>query len=324
MRALLQPNVQLPNLTLTTVSLPVPNTQTDEHLIRIHTAAITNGELLWPKNFPVPEPNSKDSTPLYDLAGTVVTAPFSSPFQPGAEVYARADYQRTGCGREYTIAVTSELAFRPKGLSWAEAATVPMSAQTAWQALFVHAGLEAKTGSGARGKRVYVTAASGGVGTWVVQLAKWAGAEVVASCGSESVERVRSLGASEVIDYRLVDIKEWAQDRSKRADIVIDCIGRQSLADAWWLVKPGGTLLSIYQPPEQHKPAGIDGESVRHLFFVMEARGDQLQMVTDLWDEAGFVPALDSVFPLEKFEDAFGRAASGKTKGKVVIDMGVE
>ncbi len=257
------------------------------------------------------------------MAGSVVIAPSDSPFTVGDEVYARTNYYRTGTAQEYATAPTEELALRPKRLTWAESATVPMSAETAWQALFVNAGLKPEAGAGAKGKRVFVTAASGGVGTWVVQLARWAGAEVIGTCGSDNVEWVKSLGASEVIDYKNTDVKEWAtSDESRKADIVIDCIGRKSLEDAWWVVKDGGVLISIFQPPEEVKPVGFAGKDIMNLFFIMESNGTQLTEITKLIDGGSFVPALDSVFSLEKFEEAFAKLESGKTRGKVVLDMG--
>lgn len=306
--------------------VPTPKPSSDEHLVRVHAAAITNGELLWAKHFPVPEELAalKTLVPCDDVAGTVVVAPPSSPFQPGTEVYTRSNYSRTGCAREYTILLTEEMAKRPRCLSWAESAAVPMSAETAWQALFVHAGLEAKAGEGAKGKRVFVTAASGGVGVWMVQLAKWAGAEVVGTCGADSVDRVKSMGADEVIDYRKTDVRQWAaaQEKKNKADLVIDCIGRKSLEDAWWVVKEGGTLISIFQPPGQVKPSGVEEENINHFFFIMDTNGEQLQKVTALIERGTGRPALDSVFPIDHFQEAFRRLESGKTKGKVVLDLG--
>ncbi|KAK0118693.1 hypothetical protein ONS96_011779 [Cadophora gregata f. sp. sojae] len=323
MRALFQPDPQSTTLILSTTSLPVP--KPDEHLIRVHTAAITNGELLWPKNFAVDVPG-KETTPLYDMAGTIITSAVDSPFKPGDEIYSRTSYMNTGSGREYTVCPAAELALRPKSISWAETATVGMSAETAYQALFVQAGLKREAGSGAKGTRIYITAASGSVGSWVVQLAKWAGAEVVASCSADSFERVKSLGADEVLDYRTVDIKFWASDPAKKVDLVIDCIGRKSLADTWYAVKPEGTIISIFQPPEQQKPGDLegDGKGVKNFFFIQEPIGEHLRFVTENWESAGFKASLDSVYPLEKFDDAIKRLESGKTRGKAVLDMGVE
>ncbi|KAH7416851.1 hypothetical protein BKA64DRAFT_701641 [Cadophora sp. MPI-SDFR-AT-0126] len=323
MRALFQPDPNSTKLVLSSVPLPVP--KPDEHLIRVHTAAITNGELLWPKNFAIDAPG-KEATPLYDMAGTIITAAVGSPFKPGDEVYSRTSYMHTGSGREYTVCPAAELALRPTSITWAEAATVGMSAETAYQALFVQAGLKPEAGTGAKGTRIYITAASGSVGSWVVQLAKWAGAEIVASCSADSFERVKSLGADELLDYRTADIKSWASDPTKKVDLVIDCIGRKSLADAWYAVKPQGTVISIFQPPEQQRPADLegDGKGVRNFFFIQEPIGEHLRFVTERWESAGFKACLDSVFPLERFEDAIKRLESGKTRGKVVLDMGVE
>lgn len=321
-KAILQPDVMSTEVIMITDPVPGAKPSSNEHLIRVHTTAITNGELLWSRYFPLPkgEEPEKILVPCNDVAGTVITAPEDSPFKPGTEVYARANYNRTGCAREYTILLTEEMSKRPQNLSWAESAVVPMSAETAWQALFEHAGWEAKAGEGARGKRIFITAASGGVGVWMVQLAKWAGAHVIATCGTSNVDWVKSLGADEVLDYTKTNIKQWANGEDKRVDVAIDCIGQKSLEDAWWTVKGGGTLISIYQPPEQKKPAGVE-DDIRNFFFIMKSVGEQLRMVTDLIEAGIGKPALDSVFPVDQFQDAFKRVESGKTRGKVVLEF---
>jgi len=166
MKTLLQPDPASKAVILTTSALPVPTPNSTEHLIRVHAVAITNGELLWMKDYPPPPSLSegKEPVPGYDMAGVVVTAPLDSPFQPGTEIFSRTDYYHTGSGREYTLVKSSELAFKPKRLTFIEAATVPMSVETAYQALFVHALLQFEAGTGAKGKRVFVTGGSGAVG----------------------------------------------------------------------------------------------------------------------------------------------------------------
>jgi hypothetical protein len=318
-RAILQPDKMSTSVTMIT-DHPVPNPDfaADEHLVRVHATAITNGELLWSRYFPLPEGSIKVLVPCNDIAGTVVAAPQSSPYQPGTEVYARSSYARSGCARDFTILLGDEMAERPRCLSWAESAAVPMSAETAWQALFVHAGLEAEKGS-AKGKKVFVTAASGGAGVWMVQLAKWAGAEVIGTCSTANVDLVRSRGADVVLDYTKTDVKQWAADETNRADLVIDCIGGKALEDAWSVVREGGTLLSIFQPPEEKKPAGAPTH-VRNFFFVMTTSGEQLRKISPLVDE-GMRPALDSAVPFDQYQSAFDKLASGRTKGKIVLDL---
>ncbi|KAE9373713.1 NAD(P)-binding protein [Stipitochalara longipes BDJ] len=322
MKTLLQPDRASKSVILTIVPLPVPVPNSKEHLICVHAAALTNGELLWMKNFPPPPSLSKgkESVPCYDMAGIAVTAPSDSPFHPGSEVFARTNYHHTGSGREYTICETSELAFKPKTLSFAQAATVPMSVETAYQALFVHGQFLPVPGTGAKGKRIFVTAGSGAAGMWVIQLAKWAGAEVVATASKGRLEFVKSLGASEALDYRNSDIKKWVEaDGGRKADLVIDCIGQ--LADAWWVVKDGGTLISIFQPTEGTRPAELQTKNVKDLFFIQELLGEQAGEVAKLIDGGEFVTVVDSVWPLEEFKQAVERIESGKARGKVVIEF---
>jgi NADPH:quinone reductase-like Zn-dependent oxidoreductase len=198
---------------------------------------------------------------------------------------------------------------------------------TAWQILLVHAfateqemGIE-EAKAAWKGKRVLVTAASGGVGMWVVQLARMLGAEVIGTCGSANAELVMDLGAGEVLDYRKADLKEWAGRKGNPVDVVVDCVGRQALADAWWTVKDGGVVLSIYQPPGGVRPVGFEGSGVRDVFFVMQPVSSQLEEITRLV-EAGLCRGMvDSVWPLEQFEEAFKRLDGGHARGKIVFDL---
>jgi NADPH:quinone reductase-like Zn-dependent oxidoreductase len=217
----------------------------------------------------------------------------------------------------------------PKGMSFVQAVSVPVSALTAWQILFIHVfGGEKGTEMGIeeakniwKGKRVLVTAASGGVGMWVVQLAKMLGAVVIGTCGSGNVELVRGLGAVEVLDYRKVDLRTWAGQDGNAVDVVVDCVGRQSLADAWWTVKDEGVILSIYQPPRGVCPVDFQGSGVKDVFFVMQPDSRQLEEITKLV-EAGLCRGMvDSVWPLEQFEEAFKRLDGGHAKGKIVFDL---
>ena len=323
-RAVVQPDMNETKLILTTQSTPIPKPNSDEHLIRVHNAAFCNGELLWDKNFPSQQSAHKVLIPCDDFAGTIVSAPASSPFVAGSEVYARTSHTRSGCAREYTIGLASELAFRPSNLSWAESASVPLSALTAWQALFVHAGLAPPTKatgtqSTAAEKRVLITGAGGAVGIWAVQLARLIGAEVVATTGADSIDFVKSLGAMEVLDYKTTNLKDWA-DLGKKVDIVVDCFGKEALRDAWWTVKADGVLMSIYQPPEMVKPADLT-EEVKNFFFIMEPNGPQLQKITDLIQSGDFKVKVDSIWALDQYAEALERFEAGRPKGKVVLDV---
>lgn len=309
---------------------PAARPNTTEHLIQVHATALCARERTWPTW--VSGGPDKELVPGYDLAGTVVSAPQESPFQPGEEVYTRTNYYRTANAREYSVALTEELALKPRILGWAEAATVPLSAMTAWQALFVHGGLAPirsgtrEEGESARsmnkGKRVLVTAASGGAGNWAVQLAKLAGCEVVGTCGTDNLELVKSLGADEVVDYRTTDLQTWAEaDDGRKADVVIDGVGGKTLEQCWSAVKDGGILMSIVEPPEQRKSMDWEETGVKASFWIMEPNGEQLKAITNLIEEGKARPILDSVYPMEEFERAFEKADGGHARGKVVLKI---
>src|SRR5947209_156210 len=151
--------------------VPTPDPRKEDHLIHVKSTALCAGELEWPILFPeaiFSENPDKIIVPGYDLAGTVITSPPGSPFHRGAEIYARTRPSRPGNCREYTLARTEEMALKPQKLNWVEAATVPLSAITAWQALFEHSGLKGLDDAGTKEKKILVTAAAGGVGVWLV------------------------------------------------------------------------------------------------------------------------------------------------------------
>lgn len=322
MRNIFQQTASSKDLTLLNAPIPTPDHQEDEHLVQVKACSPCAGELLWPKLFPPPTP--RPLVPCPDMAGIIISGPPDSPFQPGDEVYARTNYKRPGNARDYTIAVTDELAHKPKRLSWVQAAAVPVSAQTAWQILFVQTfstgEMDFETARQRwAGKRVLVTAASGGVGIWLVQMARVLGAEVVGTCGAGNLEFVKSLGAREVLDYRATDMREWA--RSSKVDVVLDCIGGKALADAWWTVKDGGVVLSIYQPPLQLCPDGFEGEGVKDLFFIMQPVRRQLEEISKLIESGECRGMVDSVWPLEQYEEAFKRLDGGHGRGKIIFDL---
>ncbi|KAJ5612665.1 hypothetical protein N7510_005859 [Penicillium lagena] len=317
-RALLQADPTSNLVTLVERPLPTPDLERGEHLIRVYAASPCAGELLWPSFVDAP---GKEIITCDDVAGVVARAPEGSPFKAGDEVYARTSYYRPGCARDYAIATTDELAVRPRKLSWVESAAVPLSAETAWQALFKHAGIGKFNSPNWKGKRILVTGASGGVGTWIVQIASLTGAEVVGTCGPGNIDHVRALGATDVLNYRSIQLSEWGQSPVNKVDVVIDCIGGQSLEDAWWSLRENGVIISINQPPEHRRPTGFAVSGVKDLFFIMEPSGADLAEITKLMDKGKCRPVVDSVWPLEQFKNAYERLESGHARGKVIFDM---
>ena len=216
------------------------------------------------------------------------------------------------------------MALRPQRLSWVKTATVPLSAITAWQALFEHAGVGGLTDPSAAGKRVLINAAAGGVGVWLVQLARIAGLHVVAQIGSAKNEKfIKDLGASETVNYKDESLKTWAQ-RVEQVDIVIDSLGGNTLEDAWFCVKDGGALISIVEPPEGKRPTCLKSKIVKNEFFIMRPDGEQLAQISNLLDKGLCEAVVDSVWGFEDYKGAFERLDGGHANGKVVIKVDEE
>src|SRR5262249_18328803 len=222
---------------------------------------------------------------------------------------------------------TGELAVKPKNLSWEEAASVPLSALTALQALFTHGGLASLTDPERRQKNadksVLVTAASGGVGSWGLQLARSAGVGHIGGvCGTRNVEFTRSLGATDVIDYRQTSVKEWAAaNPDYRFDLIIDCVGGETLAQTWYAVRSGGTLVSISGQPDLAKPEDAKATDVKNYFFIMETNGEELEPVTKLLEAKEVRPIVDSVWTMEQYREAFQKLETGHARGKIIIKI---
>lgn len=213
------------------------------------------------------------------------------------------------------------MALRPKRLSWVETATVPVSAITAWQALFEHAGVKGLDDPESARKRVLVTAAAGGVGVWLVQLAKIAGLHIVAQIGSaENDEFVRGLGAAEIVSYKSESLRAWAE-REGQVDIVVDALGGKTLEDAWFAVKDGGALVGIFEPPEGRRPDVLKEKVVKNNFFIMKPNGEQLAEIASLLDEGRCRPVVDSVWDFDDYGKAFERLDGAHARGKVVVKV---
>ena len=265
-----------------------------------------------------------------DVAGVVVrTGPGVRRVKPGDEVYARPDKDRIGTFAEYIAMDETDVALKPKTLTMAEAASLPLVALTAWQALIEMARLK-------KGQKVLIHAGSGGVGTVAIQLAKHVGATVATTTSTASIGLVKSLGVDIVIDYKKADFAEILSGY----DVGLNSLGKNVLAKSLAVLKPGGRLISISGPPDpdfgreiganlivrlimRAMSSGIRRKarrrSVCYAFLFMRANGRQLGEITDLV-EAGIIrPVLDRIFPFEAASQAIAYVETGRAKGKVVI-----
>lgn len=267
-----------------------------------------------------------------DLAGTIIAlgADVRS-FSVGDAVYARPGKDRIGTFAQRIAVAEGDLAIKPASLDMAEAAALPLVALTAWQALVERAELKP-------GQKILIHAGSGGVGTAVIQLAKHLGAHVAATAGTDNISLVKSLGADVVIDYRREDFSKRLDDY----DVVLNSLGPDVLEKSLAVLKPGGKLISISGPPDPAfgREIGANGavrlllrllsykirrkakkRGIDYSFLFMRADGGQLAKIASLVDAGAIRPVIDSRFAFEDIPAAMNRVASGRARGKVVIDV---
>jgi NADPH:quinone reductase-like Zn-dependent oxidoreductase len=177
---------------------------------------------------------------------------------------------------------------------------------TAWQALFEHASLVA-------GQTVLIHGAAGGVGVFAVQLAHWAGAQVIATASARNRDFLHELGANEVIDYTTTRFEEVVQD----VDLVFDTVGGDTLQRSWQVIKRGGVLVNIVSPPPSFENAKALG--IHPFWFVVEPNREELIQIGTLIDAGHLRPIIDTVFPLSQARQAYEQGARGHTRGKIVL-----
>ncbi|HEX6776657.1 MAG TPA: NADP-dependent oxidoreductase [Ktedonobacterales bacterium] len=287
---------------------PQPRPGAEEVLVRVCATGVIANELKWdvtyqtkagsPRARPIP---GRDLSGVVEEVGYGVTAPAK-----GDEVYAMLDYGCDGAEAEFTIAMPSELAPKPRMLDHVQAAAVPLTALTAWQALFERAHLAA-------GQTVLIHGAAGGVGVFAVQLAHWAGAQVIATASTGNRDFLRELGADEVINYTTTRFEEVVHG----VDFVFDTVGGDTLQRSWQVVKPGGVLLSVVSPRPSFAEA--QGYGVRPVWFVVQPNREQLVQIGALIDERKVRPIIDTVLPLSQARQAYEQGARGHTRGKIVL-----
>lgn len=269
----------------------------------------------------------------FDVAGTVsAVGDGVTHLAVGDRVMSRADQAHMGTFAERVAVDASVVVRTPAVLSDAEAASLPLTAVTAWQALVTRGHLEA-------GQKVLVHAGAGGVGTMAIQIAHHLGAEVATTVSTRNVDYVRTLGADVVIDRRAQDFSEVLSGY----DLVVDGVGASNVAHSLRVLRPGGTVVGLSTPPD---PALVDtlgltglratavrllsrpsqraarARGVHYVFHLMEANGPDLERIRSLVEEGALKPQVGRTLPFEDLPEALqgsghgageGRSAHGKT-----------
>jgi NADPH:quinone reductase-like Zn-dependent oxidoreductase len=259
----------------------------------------------------------RNGIPGRDLAGVVAAVGKEvTAFRPGDEVFG---WSTTGTLAEYACVPADHLVPVPANLSVVDAAAVPTSALAAWQALRDIANVRP-------GQTVLVTGASGGVGSFAVQIAKAFGAEVTGVCSTRNVDLARSLGADHVVDYTTTDFTR----AEKRYDVILDNVEAQPLAAVRRALTPTGTLIPnsgrggrwlgpIGRIVTARVLSGFTRQRLRP-FTSVEKRQDLLTLA-DLLATGRVTPVIDRTYPLDAAADALRHVAAGHTRGKVVITI---
>ncbi len=301
-----------------------PEVEDDEVLVRVHAAGVDPG--VWHLMTGLPYliriagygfRAPKSPVRGNDLAGRVeAVGKDVTQFQVGDEVFGTSD----GTFAEYVSAKATNLAPKPANLSFEQAAAVPTSALTALQGLRDH-------GEAQPGQRILIIGASGGIGTFAVQLAKAFGADVTGVCSATKVAMVRSLGADQVIDYVSDDFTQ----KSQRYDVILDMAGNRSLSTLRRALTPEGTLVIIGGEEGGRWLGGTDRQ-IRALLlspfvrqrlrtFVAKESADDLLVLKDLIESGKVAPVVDKTYALREAAGAIRYLDEGHARGKLVLSV---
>lgn len=260
-----------------------------------------------PHDFPI--------VPGWDAAGVVSSVGKNvKGFQAGDEVFAycRKPTIKWGTYCEYICVPADYLAFKPKNISFAQAAAIPLAGLTAWQSLFDIAKLK-------KGETILIHAGAGGVGSLAIQFAKNCGAYVYATATESKHDYVKQLGADVVIDYKKLRFQEKiAKDHPEGIDVVFDTVGGETLRESYQILKPGGRLVGIVEVPDQALGERLN---IKTDYLFVSPNGKELQQIADLITNRKVLPIQIQEMPLEKAAEAQEINEKGHVAGKIVLKV---
>ncbi|HEU4778565.1 MAG TPA: NADP-dependent oxidoreductase [Steroidobacteraceae bacterium] len=284
---------------------PLPEPGEGDVLIKVHAAGVNPADVQFRRgDYQAFVPLALPFILGWDVAGSVVAG--AGDFAAGDAAFAMADMNRNGAYAEYVAVRAANVAHAPTRIPLEHAAGVPLAALTAWSALFDIANLQS-------GQTVLIHAGAGGVGQFAIQLARRAGARVIATASAANHEMLRRLGADVLVDYRTADFAEGLRD----VDVVLDTIGGQTRLKSWPVLRSGGILVAIAMPPPDAAVAQEHG--VRAAMVTVLPSGDRLAEIARLIDVGELEVMIDSEFPLAQAAYAHRRIEQGHTRGKIIL-----
>jgi NADPH:quinone reductase-like Zn-dependent oxidoreductase len=313
--------------------VPQPHIEPNEVLVEVHAAGLNpfdiktrNGKVavIQPCRFPQPFG--------LEFAGKVArTGAKVSRFKQGDAVFGIVIGNKIGAIAEYCAIPEADLCLKPPRLSFEEAAGIPLVGLTVYQALIGVAKVRA-------GQKVFITAGSGGIGTFAIQFAKALGAEVATTTSTGNVELVTKLGADHVIDYKKQNFEEILKDY----DVVLDSVGGASIIKGFEVLKPEGHLISIADKPDATfaKAFGLNPafqfvfwmlsrdvtsvaqkKGMQYTFLYVRPSGAQLSEIGKLIESERIKPVIDSTFSFDQTRAAQAHLELGRSKGKVIVKV---
>ena len=274
-------------------------------LVKVAACGITHNELDWPIWTCRAGHQRTCVIPGSEVSGVVAALGYGTAgLAVGDEVFGLTDQLRDGAAAEYVAVEARNVARKPQTVDHVRAAAVPRAGLTAWQALFDHGKL-------AKGQTVVIHGAGGAVGSTAVQLARWAGAEVIGTGRSRARALATELGADRFVALDAGRL----QDAAGQADLVLDTIGGEVLAQSPALLRPGGTLVTIkaaFQPPASR-------DDITTVLFVQESSRAQLAELARLVDEGHLRPQVGAVYPLARAAEAYRAKSAGGIPGRIVL-----
>jgi len=315
------------------LDLPRPTIKPDEILVRVHAVGLNPIDYMIPRGdfkpiiaLQLPATLGSDVAGIVEEVGSLVRG-----FKVGDAVFASTFELGAGTLAEFVAVPGHAAAHRPVNLDFVQAASIPMVGLTAWQALTQRT--EVKPG-----KKVFIPAGSGGIGTFAIQLAKHLGATVGTTTSTANVDLVRSLGADEVIDYK----KQEFETVLNGYDVVLGTVRGDGLEKATQIVRPGSQVVSLVGPPDaafararrmnvlmqwvfallsRKIMARAKRRGASYSFLFIRPDGSQLAQIGALIEASQIRPVIDKVFPFSQAREALAYLAEGRAKGKVVVQM---
>ncbi len=304
-----------------------PAVKDDEILVRVHASSLNPYDWHWVTGLPYFSRSQfglrrpKVNGPGADMAGQVeAVGENQTSFNPGDEVFGDLSECGLGAFAEYVCVREDALALKPTNLTFEQAAAAPLAANTALQGLRDHGRIQS-------GQNVLINGASGGVGTFAVQIAKSFDTEVTGVCSTRNVEMVRSIGADHIVDYTQEDFTKSGQ----RYDLILDLIGNRSPSACRRVLAPNGVYLASFGQPD-HRWLGPMAQLLRTLLmspfvsqkmtmFVMKPNQNDLEILKELLEAEKITPVVDRSHPLIEIPEALRYLEEGHARGKVVITV---